>query len=59
MHPGETIVTARVWYLRIGAGIAVLFALLVERVLPSAKGELVRQGDLDYLRVAPGGVERL
>lgn len=38
MHPGETIVTALVWYLRIGAGVALLFALLVGRVVPSAKG---------------------
>ena len=29
---------AFVWYLRIGAGVALLFALFVSRVVPSAKG---------------------
>jgi hypothetical protein len=38
---------------------------ITETVLPylaepvAARGELVRDGDLDYLRVAPGGIERL
>lgn len=38
MHPGETIVTALEWYLRIGAGVAIVFALIVGRVVPSATG---------------------
>ena len=38
---------------------------IIEQVLPylaepiAVTGELVREGDLDYLRVAPGGLERL
>ena len=38
MHSGETIVTGLEWYLRIGAGVALVFALVVGRVVPSAKG---------------------
>ncbi len=38
MHPGETIVLALEWYLRIGAGVALVFAVIVGRVVPSAKG---------------------
>lgn len=38
MHPGEAIVAAITWYLRIGAGVAVLFVIGVGRVVPSAKG---------------------
>lgn len=38
MHPGETIALALTWYLRLGAGVALLFALVVGRVVPSARG---------------------
>jgi hypothetical protein len=38
VHPGETIVTVLEWYLRIGAAVALVFALIVGRVVPSAKG---------------------
>jgi len=38
VHLGETIVTALTWYLRIGAGVALLFAIVVARVVPSARG---------------------
>ncbi len=38
MHPGETIALVLTWYLRLGAGVALLFAVLVGRVVPSARG---------------------
>ena len=38
MHPGETIVTAVEWYLRVGVGVAIVFAFIVGRVVPTAKG---------------------
>jgi hypothetical protein len=38
VHPGETIVTAIEWYLRIGVGIAIVFVSIVGRVVPSARG---------------------
>ena len=50
MHLGETIVTALVWYLRIGAGVAVLFAVVVGRVVPSAE----RGSLLFRLAIVPG-----
>jgi hypothetical protein len=50
VHPGETIVTALVWYFRIGAVIAIAFALGVGRVVPSAKGGSI----LFRLMILPG-----
>lgn len=38
MHPGATIVTALSWYAAIGAAVAVVFALVVGRVVPTARG---------------------
>lgn len=38
MHPGETLVLVLTWYLRVGAVVALLFALVVGRVVPSARG---------------------
>jgi len=38
VNSGVTFVSALEWYLRIGAGVALVFALLVPRVVPSAKG---------------------
>lgn len=50
MHPGETILSVLEWYFRIGAGVAIVFALIAGRVVPSAKGGSI----LFRLLILPG-----
>jgi hypothetical protein len=47
---GEIILAVIEWYLRIGAGVAIVFALIVGRVEPSAKGSSI----LFRLLIVPG-----
>ena len=50
MPSANVLVTAVDWYLRIGGGVALVFALIVGRVEPSARGGSV----LFRLLIVPG-----